>query len=415
MRNHRGDFLTALATAPAAWHGALMAIDDTSPSAPQLRIALFSGNYNYVRDGANQALNRLVGYLLAHGAAVRIYAPVVDNPAFAATGDLVAVPAVALPGREEYRLPMLLSPSVRHDLAAFAPNVVHVSSPDIVAHRAVSWARARQVPVLASVHTRFETYFRYYNMAWLEPVIEAVLRRFYRRCDALVAPSESMAQVLRDQRMNYDIDIWSRGVDRAAFHPGRRDLAWRRSFGIADDTVVIGFLGRLVMEKGLDVFSDTIDELRRRAIPHQVLVIGEGPAREWFEARLPGAAFAGFQAGDDLGRAVASMDVLFNPSITETFGNVTLEAMACGLPVVAAAATGSESLVDERVSGRLIRPGAIHAFAEALRSYIESPQLRAQHGSAGEIRAQEFSWDRINQAVADTYARLIRQNRLRGG
>jgi phosphatidylinositol alpha 1,6-mannosyltransferase len=374
-----------------------------------LRIALFSGNYNYVRDGANQALNRLAGYLLEQGAQVRIYSPVVANPAFEPTGELIGVRALPIPGRGEYRMPLWLPRKVRKNLAAFAPHVVHVSSPDPVSHEAVTWARARGLPVLASVHTRFETYLRYYNMAWAEPVMEAFLRRFYRRCDALVAPSESMAQVLREQRMNYDISIWSRGVDRAVFHPGARSLEWRRSLGIGDDEVVIGFLGRLVMEKGLDVFSDSIDALRRRGVAHKVLVIGEGPAREWFESRLPGAAFVGFQAGDDLGRAVACMDVLFNPSVTETFGNVTLEAMACCLPVVAAAATGSESLVEDHVSGRLIRPGAVRQFAEALRGYVEDPALRARHGAAGEQRALDFSWDRINQAVADTYLRLVRR------
>jgi glycosyltransferase involved in cell wall biosynthesis len=374
-----------------------------------LRIALFSGNYNYVRDGANQALNRLVGYLLRQGAAVRVYSPTVKEPAFPPTGDLIGVPSVAFPGRGEYRFPLGLSPRVRKDLAEFKPNIIHVSSPDATCHRAVSWAHNRQLPVLASVHTRFETYFRYYNMAWLEPAIEAIMRRFYRRCDALVAPSESMAQVLRDQRMNYDVSIWSRGVDREIFNPARRDLEWRRSFGIGDEEVVVGFLGRLVMEKGLDVVSDTIDELSRSGVPHRVLVVGEGPAREWFAGRLPQAVFTGFQGGQDLARAVASMDMLFNPSVTETFGNVTLEAMACGLPVVAAAATGSESLVDDNVSGRLIRPGAIHQFAEALKAYITDPELRARHGSAGETRAREFSWDRINQTVADTYARLVRQ------
>lgn len=374
-----------------------------------LRIALFSGNYNYVRDGANQALNRLVGYLLRQGAQVRVYSPVVENPAFEPTGDLVGVGAMAIPGRAEYRVPLTLMGKAKKDLTAFAPNIVHVASPDPVAHQAVSWARRRNLPVLASVHTRFETYLRYYNMAWGEPVMEALLRRFYRRCDALVAPSESMAQVLREQRMNYDVSIWSRGVDREIFNSGRRDLEWRRAHGIGDDEVAIGFLGRLVMEKGLDVFSDTLDELRRRGVANKVLVIGEGPARAWFEARLPGAAFVGFQQGADLGRAVASMDVLFNPSVTETFGNVTLEVMACGLPVVAAAATGSQSLVDDHVSGRLIPPGAIHQFAGALKAYIEDPVLRRAHGSAGEARACEFSWDRINQAVADTYVRLVRQ------
>ena len=379
-----------------------------------LRIALFSGNYNYVRDGANQALNRLVGYLQRQGAAVRVYSPKVANPAFPSMGKLVGVPSIPFPGRGEYRFPLALSPRVRRDLAEFAPQVMHVSSPDLVGHRAVSWARARRIPILASVHTRFETYPRYYNMAWAEPLLEALLRRFYRRCDALVAPSESMAQVLRDQRMNYDISIWSRGVDREVFSPAQRDLAWRRGLGIADNEVVVGFLGRLVMEKGLDVVADSIDELARRRIPHRVLVIGEGPARDWFEARLPHAVFTGFQGGADLGRAVAAMDVLFNPSVTETFGNVTLEAMACGVPVVAAAATGSQSLVDDRVSGRLIAPGAVHAFAEALRCYIEDPALRARHGAAGDRRAGDFGWDAINGAVADTYVRLVRQRAGRG-
>lgn len=378
-----------------------------------LRIALFSGNYNYERDGANQALNRLVGYLLSQGASVRVYSPTVENPAFEATGDLVSVPSMAIPFRPEYRMPLSLSRSVRRDLEAFNPNIVHIASPDRVSRKAVKWAKKRNLPVLCSVHTRFETYFRYYNMSFIEPVVEAWIRRLYRKCDALVAPSESFAQVLRQQRMNYDIDIWSRGVDREIFNPGRRDMEWRRGLGISDDTPVIGFLGRLVMEKGLDVFSDTIDQLKRRNVPHQVLVIGEGPARAWFESRIPEAKFAGFQVGSDLGRAVASMDMFFNPSVTEAFGNVTLESMACGLPVVAAKATGSQSLVEDKVSGRLITPGAINQFADALQAYCVNSDLRAEHGNIGERRSLDYSWDAINQTVADTYLRLIRQRAAR--
>lgn len=374
-----------------------------------LRIALYSGNYNFVRDGANQALNRLAEYLLRQGAAVRVYSPTTDTPAFEPTGDLISVPSFAFPGRGEYRFPTHISGSGKRDLVAFNPNIIQISSPDRVGHRMVSWARQNDIPVLASVHTRFETYPRYYNLAFLEPVIEAILRRLYRRCDALVAPSESMAQVLRQQRMNYDVGIWSRGVDKDVFNPSKRDLAWRQSFGIADDVPVIGFLGRLVMEKGLDVFSDAIDELKRRRIKHRVLIIGEGPAQQWFEDRMENAIFAGFQQGHDLGRAVASMDMLFNPSVTETFGNVTLEAMACGIPVVAAKATGSQSLVKDKQSGRLVTPGAIRDFADVLQLYCQDGAIRSAHGAAGEKRADEFSWDQINQTVAETYMRLIRQ------
>jgi len=106
---------------------------------------------------------------------------------------------------------------------------------------------------------------------------------------------------------------------------------------------------------------------------------------------------------------VASMDSLFFPSVTETFGNVSLEAMACAVPVVAAIATGSQNLVDDGVSGRLIRPGAVHAFAEALRGYAQNPALRLAHGQAGEARSRYFSWDQINRILAETYLRLIRQ------
>jgi len=372
-----------------------------------LRVALFSGNYNYVRDGANQALNRLADYLLRNGAAVRVYAPVVENPDFEATGDLVGVPSMPIPGRSEYRLPLGLSAEVRKDLAAFAPNVVHVASPDPAGHRAITWGRKHGVPVLASVHTRFETYPRYYHMAFLEPLAVAIMRRFYRRCDAMVAPSESTAEVMREQRMGFDIGIWSRGVDREMFDPSRRDLAWRRSLGIDDDKFTIGFLGRVVVEKGLNVFADTMAQLRERGVPHRVLVVGEGPAKAWFAERVPEASFTGMLTHGDLGRAVASMDMLLNPSVTETFGNVTLEAMASGLPVVAARATGTNSLVVDGETGTLCEPGDIPAFADAVTAYIADPGLRQKHGAAGEARSRAYTWDAINSVVADTYRRIV--------
>src|SRR5687768_15407327 len=129
-----------------------------------LRIALFSGNYNYVRDGANQALNRLVEYLLRRGAEVRIYSPTVETPAFPPNGEVVHVPALPIPGRSEYKMALMLTPRVKDDIQAFRPNVFHVASPDIAGHRAVTLAHRMEVPVVASVHTRLETYPRYYGL-----------------------------------------------------------------------------------------------------------------------------------------------------------------------------------------------------------------------------------------------------------
>lgn len=373
----------------------------------ELKIALFSGNYNYVRDGANKALNRLVGYLLNKGAKVRIYSPTISKPAFPATGDLISIPSFAIPGREEYRFPLAITPRIKEDLSEFSPNIVHTSSPDLVGHRAVTWAHKNSLPIISSVHTRFDTYARYYGMGFLEPLMITLLRRYYKRCDALVVPSESMATILREQDMHDDISIWSRGINREIFDPSKRSNAWRASRGIEDDDIVIGFLGRLVMEKGLDIFAQTIEKLRDSKNKFKILVIGKGPAQDWFAQKIPEAIFAGFQSGPDLGRAVASMDILFNPSITETFGNVTLEAMASGVPVVAARAAGSESLIIDNHNGVLVAPGDTQEFAKAIENYIENPALRQVHGKAGEALSRTYDWDNINKVVADKYIEII--------
>ncbi len=374
-----------------------------------LRVALFSGNYNYVRDGANQALNLLVGYLLEQGVKVRVYSPTTETPAFPPVGDLVSVPALPMPGgRDEYKLAKGIK-TVLPDLEAFAPNVVHVSAPEILCHRAVTWARRHNIPSVASVHTRFETYPGYYGIGFITPLLIWTLTRFYNRNDIVMPTGRGMEELLRSWGVDRPMRTWSRGVNHDRFNPSRRSLEWRRSLGIADDEVAVSFLGRLVLEKGLDIFADVVTELQRRGVKHRVLVIGKGPARDWFAERVPDAVFAGFQAGDDLGRAVASMDVFFNPSITESFGNVTLEAMAAGVPVVAARAVGPVGMVEEGVTGILVDPGkgAVDRYADAVQFYCQDDAARRAAGEAGHRVAATYQWDAINQKVLDAYLEAV--------
>ena len=177
--------------------------------------------------------------------------------------------------------------------------------------------------------------------------------------------------------------------------------------------MVVSFLGRLVLEKGLDVFSDAIDAARAKGVPLKVMAIGDGPARSYFQERLPDAIFTGQLTGDELATALASTDVFLNPSITETFGNVTLEARASGLPVMAAAASGTASLVQDGVTGRLAEPGDFDAMADELADYQRDPGLRAKHGAAGLEFAKTMDWDEINAAVMHVYERVIeRRERL---
>jgi glycosyltransferase involved in cell wall biosynthesis len=144
-----------------------------------------------------------------------------------------------------------------------------------------------------------------------------------------------------------------------------------------------------------------------------VLVIGEGPAHAWFAEQLPDAIFIGQVTGAELARAVASADVLLNPSITEAFGNVTLEAMACALPVVAAEATGATNLVRDGETGTLVEASDIDGFADALAAYARDPALRERHGAGGLAFAKTMDWDRINSAVLRIYGRaIVKRERL---
>ncbi len=375
--------------------------------ASDLRVALFSGNYNYTRDGANQTLNLLVGHLLGRGVKVRIYAPTSRTPAFPPTGDLVSAPSIRVPLRGEYKMTRGMGQRVRRDLDAFAPNMIHVSAPDLLGHKALDYAEAHNIPSVASYHTRFETYMQYYGLGFLVATMIAIQKRFYSRVDEVLAPSQMMGEILRDWGVPTPVARWSRGVNHARFNPGRRDLAWRRSLGIGDDEILVGFLGRLVKEKGLDVFAQTIRALQARGVRHRTFVVGEGPAQNWFAQQVPDAVFAGFLTGDDLGRAVASMDVFFNPSLTETFGNVTLEAMASGVPVVAARASGAVGLIEDGVTGLIVPPTDISGYADALQRFCEDGAFRASAGAAGHAEAETYQWDRINQAVLDTYLRVM--------
>ena len=377
-----------------------------APARP-LRIALFSGNYNYVRDGANQALNRLVAYFESQGCVVRVYSPTSATPAFPPAGTLVSVPSVSIPGRAEYRVARGLTEALKRDIRAFAPDIFHLSAPDLLGHSAKKLACAMGVPVVASFHTRFETYLEYYGMGWFRSAGEAVLKRFYAGLDEVFVTSEGFGEVLREQGMIEHAAVWSRGVDKLRFNPMKRSLPWRRGFGIADDDVVIGFVGRLVLEKGLDTVAAAVAELTARGVRHKLLVVGDGPARAHFEARVSGAIFTGFLDGDTLPRAYASADMLLNPSITETFGNINLEAMASGIPVVAAIATGSNCLIDDGQNGRLVPHDDIGAFADALSLYLTDPAARAAAGRQGLKRAATYDWDSINGAVLARYRDIL--------
>ena len=372
------------------------------------RVALFSGNYNGTLDGANKALNRLVDHLQAQaGARVRIYSPTSPRPAFAPVGELVSVPSFRIPTRPDYRIATGLPMRLQHEIEAFAPDIIHLSAPDLLGFAAMKLARRLDVPVVASVHTHFDTYLEYYGLGVFKPLLQKRLRAFYGACDYVLATTPAMAEILQAEAPAARVRVWARGVDAKLFHPARRSEAWRRSHEFDETQPVVVFLGRVVMEKGLALFVDAIRRLERFRGPVSVLVIGDGPALPWLKGQLPDALFTGFLSGEALATALASGDIFLNPSSTETFGNVNLEAMASGLAMVCADAPNTRALLRDGHNAVLCPPQDAGAYADAIHALLDDPARRTAMACAATVESASYRWSEILDQIVTVYREAV--------
>lgn len=370
----------------------------------ELRVAIFTGNYNHIRDGVSLTLNRLVDFLERKNIPVIVFGPTVDEPALEHNGEFVPVPSVPMPGRSEYRVTVGFPDSAQRRLEEFNPTLIHLATPDLLGFRAMRWAQNNDIQIVASYHTHFTSYLKYYNMEMLELLGWKFLSWFYSQCKHVYVPSPSMADELNEKGINEGIRIWARGVYTDKFHPDQRDMEWRRSIGFDDKDKVVSFVSRLVWEKDLQTFVDVVKKMGKLIKP---MVVGDGPARKELEAMLPEAHFTGYVTGEDLYRAYASSDIFLFPSDTETFGNVTLEAMSSGLPCVVADATGSRSLVESGVNGYLAPPRDTKEFARCLKKIADDEDLRERMSKAARQKAVAYSWENVNNKLLENYREAL--------
>ena len=374
-----------------------------------LRIALVASSYNYIKDGVALTLNRLVEYLERQGVEVLVFAPVAKIPAFAHHGTLVPIPSLPLPPRPEYRVAFGLPRRAVERLRAFHPDIMHIAlAPDPLGYSALQIARRWKIPVVASCHTRFETYLKHYwYAAGLSGPLKYYLRRSYGRCREVYVPSQSMVDALLADGLRNNFRLWPRGVDTVQFNPGKRSSLWRAKHDIGESELVVAFVSRLVREKQLDTLVGALRLMEARGIAHRSVIVGDGPERTSLERQLPGAVFTGFLEGENLAQAYASSDIFVFPSETETFGNVTLEAMASGLPCVCADATGSRSLVVHGRTGCLAKPGCVEEFADHIATLARDPELRRTMGAAARERSLGMSWDKSMALILGYYKSLL--------
>lgn len=274
------------------------------------------------------------------------------------------------------------------------PDVVHVVTEGPLGWSALQAARHLRLPVVSDFRTNFHAYSGHYGAGWLRKPILAYLRKFHNRTLVTFVPTAG----LRDQLLAQGfarVEVVSRGVDTERFDPARRDRVLRAAWGAGDATPVVLHVGRLAPEKNLDLVVRAFHEIARANPGTRLVLVGDGPERTRLAAQLPGAVFAGTRTGEELAAHFASADLFLFPSLSETYGNVVVEAMASGLPVVAFDCAAAGEHVRCGVNGLLAPPADLDGFVRRALDLAADPALGRRLGLAARRTALTLGWERV--------------------
>jgi glycosyltransferase involved in cell wall biosynthesis len=376
-----------------------------------VRIALFSETFLPQRNGVALLLDRLIRHLIAQGHEVLVAAPTSwrprgEVPAMAGAR-VVRVAGVPLPRYPDLTLALPLAPRVVREVAAFRPDVIHLVTEYSLGVTGLQTAVALGVPVIASFHTNIPRYLPYYGFGWAGDLCWRYLRWFHNQATATFCPSETNRRELVGHGFR-NVRVWPRGVDTARFAP---DPAARPAAGPAPEVLRLLYVGRLTPEKDLPVLFGAYDRLRARAEhPIHLTLVGDGAYSDAMRARAPrDVTFAGYLEGRALSAAYAAADVFVFPSRSETLGNVVLEALASGLPVVGVRDGGTLENVRDGENGILCAPGDPEAFAEGIRRLAGDPPLRHRLARNARAWAEARTWDAAFAPLTGAYEELARR------
>jgi glycosyltransferase involved in cell wall biosynthesis len=315
------------------------------------------------------------------------------------------VPSVPLPLQISYRLALPGSVFFAGALKAFKPDLIHLHSPCTLGFAALRFAERHRLPVVATYHTHYPAYLPYYGVDWSSRFVWRLYRSFYNRVDRTLVPTKPVLQELAGRGLR-NLECLPHGVDHDLFHPRYRSEAWRQMIGGTEKRVLL-FVSRLVWEKDLLVLAEMYGILRSMRDDFVMVVVGEGQAGPRLASMMPGAVFLGCQTGRALSECYASSDIFVFPSTTETFGNVTVEAMASGLACVAAAKGGAAGIIEDEVSGLLARPGDPEDVAARVARLLDDPDRRRALGEGAVRRAQQFQWEDVLDRLVAIYREVL--------
>ena len=371
-----------------------------------MRIAYVTDTYPPELNGVALTVERTVGHLRQRGHAVDLIRP--RQPGDASAAEAVQVrPLASRPAPSQWLTagaPIPLYPDLRFGLATAGslrrrferarPDLVHLATPGPLAWQALRVARRLGIATTSDFRTNFHQYSAYYHLGAFESLILRALRYFHNRSDRTFVPTRALQRELSQLGFEH-LEVVGRGVDTERFAPHHRSPALRAEWDAADGAPVLLCVGRVAAEKNIEVALRAFERLRRQRVDARMVVVGDGPLRRRLALEHPTVRFVGVRRGEALAACYASADMFVFPSLSETFGNVTLEALASGLPVVAYEVAAAAEHVRHGVDGLLVAPGDAGAFEGAVMRLASRPlRLAAMRDHAVEA-ARRVRWDDV--------------------
>ncbi|MFZ7134193.1 MAG: glycosyltransferase family 4 protein [Eubacteriales bacterium] len=372
-----------------------------------MKILYFTDTYLPQINGVTNTLDKLGKYLDNNHIEYRIFAPYYNNDSVGLNENHVQrFKSIRLPAYPECRLSIPFYSNLCQLADSFKPDVIHLMTPAGLGLAGLRYAQEKSLPVVSSYTTSFDEYLKYYNLKFLNPLLWTLFRWFHNSCQINFCPSHDTLQILNAKGIE-NLKIWSRGIDTETFNPIHRSNALKSNLNIHDKITFL-YVGRLAREKDLDIFMESIHIINKQfADDVKFVITGDGPYAVDLKKDAPkNVVFTGYITGKALSALYASCDIFAFPSSTETFGNVVLEAMASGLPVIGVNSGGVKDSIIDGYNGFLCTPRDTESFSQSIMRFIEDSTLINEMS----VNAREYtlkkSWNNIFNGLTFEYHTL---------
>jgi len=392
-------------------------VERIAPAHTALKIAVVTETYPPDINGVAHTLSKIVLGLRERGHVVWLVRPrqqAGQTADHTSNFEEVLVRGIPIPFYKQLRMGL---PAKRELLKLWTrqrPDVVHIATEGPLGWSALQAARKLKLPISTDFRTNFHAYSQHYGLAWLSGAILAYMKKFHNSAHATMVPTANLAHELGRKGFKA-LHVVPRGVETQLFSPTKRDAGLRAQWGVTDNSPVMLYVGRIAVEKNLQMVIKTYQAAKQLQPGLRLVMVGDGPMRaELEQAQDKGIIFAGFRTGDDLARHYASADVFVFASKTETFGNVTLEAMASGLAVVAFDHAAAGDIIRNGVNGMLADPNSEASFVMAAQSLLNAPENMRAMGLRAAATAASMGWPSIVEATEAIMRRVVWQEEFGG-